>query len=273
MKICWDNLEKLTFTKNGNFKVNGVGSTYYEKICTNCKNFFLGQSSNIYCDDVCAKTSEIYLHKKSITLLGKPGTPLGKESREKISIANSKDKHPLWKGGYDNIPLYDTYACQLEPYEQCRRNADDPNILEVKCTYCGKWYMPTLNSVRHRIQRLNSDANRFYCHNNCKKVCPLFNQSAQQLIKQDMVRAGLILPEELIREVQPELRQMSFARDDYICVKCGSTGPLHCHHIDPVISNPIESADVDNCITLCVNCHKEAHKISGCGYHELRDCT
>lgn len=29
--------------------------------------------------------------------------------------------------------------------------------------------------------------------------------------------------------------------------------------------NPIESADVDNCITLCVDCHQKVHQQDGCG--------
>jgi hypothetical protein len=31
-----------------------------------------------------------------------------------------------------------------------------------------------------------------------------------------------------------------------------------------------KSADMDNCITLCVKCHKETHRLPGCGYYELR---
>ena len=53
------------------------------------------------------------------------------------------------------------------------------------------------------------------------------------------------------REAQPELRQMVFQLDDWKCMKCESTKSLHCHHITGVELNPIESADIDNCITLC----------------------
>jgi len=265
MKICWDNLEKLKFTTNGNFKVNGRGATYYEKVCLECGEYFLGQSSNIYCDDVCTKTSEVYLHKKSIALLGKPGHPLDDAAKIKISEKNSRANHGMWKGGYciNNIPLYNTYTPQLEPYKQCRRNQDDPNILEVKCTYCGQWYIPSLYAIRHRIRGINKNGGHgLYCSEECKQECPIYHK-----IKHYKGQEG-----HNSREVQPQLRQMTFTRDDYICVKCGSTGPLHCHHIDPVISNPIESADLDNCITLCVDCHKEAHRLPGCGYSELR-CT
>jgi len=55
------------------------------------------------------------------------------------------------------------------------------------------------------------------------------------------------------REVQPELRQLVLKRDNYTCQKCDKCNvELHCHHITGVEQNPIESADVDNCITLCI---------------------
>ena len=74
------------------------------------------------------------------------------------------------------------------------------------------------------------------------------------------------------REVQPELRQMRLEKDDYTCQKCHRTideAELHCHHITGVEQNPIESADLDNCITLCKKCHKWAHTQKGCRYFEL----
>jgi len=37
-----------------------------------------------------------------------------------------------------------------------------------------------------------------------------------------------------------------------------------------VVNNPLESADLDNCVTLCKNCHKEVHGKEGCKYNELR---
>jgi 5-methylcytosine-specific restriction endonuclease McrA len=71
--------------------------------------------------------------------------------------------------------------------------------------------------------------------------------------------------------VQHELRQMVLARDNYTCKNCGSKDkPLHCHHIYPASIDPIESADLDNCMTLCEDCHKEVHKKDGCRYSQLR---
>ncbi len=74
------------------------------------------------------------------------------------------------------------------------------------------------------------------------------------------------------REVQPQLRKLVLKRDNWMCVKCNRTDTLHCHHIDPVKNNPIESADVNNCVTLCIDCHKESHQVDGCGYNELKGC-
>jgi len=57
------------------------------------------------------------------------------------------------------------------------------------------------------------------------------------------------------------------------CAKRGKTideVQIHCHHITGVKQNPIESADIDNCITLCKNCHKEVHQQDGCKYYELK---
>jgi 5-methylcytosine-specific restriction endonuclease McrA len=182
-----------------------------------------------------------------------------------------------WKGGYNSngIPLYDTYAPQLEWCEEVRRNADDPNVLEVRCTYCDKWYIPKIWQVKNRIGSLKDSyngENRFYCSENCKHACPIYNKKPETLIKEDAVRAGKMPWLELDREVQHELRQMVLERDGYVCQKCGSTENLHCHHILPVAVEPLLSADIDNCITLCADCHKAVHKLPGCGYNEISIC-
>jgi 5-methylcytosine-specific restriction endonuclease McrA len=63
---------------------------------------------------------------------------------------------------------------------------------------------------------------------------------------------------------------MVFERDNYICQRCGSEIKLHCHHIDPVSRNPVESADLDNCVTLCEGCHELMHTSTGCKKYKLR---
>jgi len=183
-----------------------------------------------------------------------------------------------WKGGVTKkkIPFYDTYASQLDWCEEIRRSLTDENILEVKCVYCGKWFIPSISSISNRLQFIKGNnkysENRLYCSDGCKKACPTFGKTAETLMKEDAIRAGRLSWLELNREVQPELRQIVFKRDSYKCVKCNSDVELHCHHVYPVATDPLLSADVDNCIILCVECHKEVHKMPGCKYNELKEC-
>ena len=186
------------------------------------------------------------------------------------SVLNRGGKNSsLWKGGVRqfNIPLYETYAPQLEKYQPVYNiEQGNLNLLGVECAFCKKIFVPKEASVRHRVEAINGRTggeHNFYCSHNCKKACPTYGQ---KLWPKGFKPATY-------REVQPELRKMVLARDNYKCVKCGSileAAELHCHHIDPVINNPIESADIDNCITLCKGCHKQVHKLPGCIYQELK---
>ena len=73
------------------------------------------------------------------------------------------------------------------------------------------------------------------------------------------------------RELQSELRKLVLEEDEFTCQRCGKTDmKLFCHHIKAVVSNPIESADINNCIGLCESCHKNVHSQPGCRFFELR---
>ena len=279
MKICWDNLENIRLTKNGNFrdfvkKVNYIYKTnckqcgepflayaYKESkfCCKNCVNVFW--QGKIFSDNIRKNMSR-----------GQKNKIFTKEHRKNLAKAQT-DKHHLkgtikklsgknsssWKGGVTkrNIPLYDTYASQIDWCEEVRRNKEDPNILEVRCTYCGGWLIPNISSVYRRIFSINdkrTGENRFYCSKECKQECSIYNQ--RKWPKGFKINTS--------REVQPELRKLVLERDEYQCVKCGSKGHLHCHHITGIEINPIESADINNCVTLCKQCHNKVHKLKEC---------
>jgi len=328
MKICWDNLEKLRYSKKTNKWYRGTSSYIYKEKCKGCGNPFLSAVSSIgnYCDNKCQleyshpmkgkkhskeskkkmsrSAKENLKDKKNHPMYGKKhtketiqkikenqpntsgknnsfyGKKHSEETRKRISselkkLYHNKENHPSWKGGYDikNIPFYDTYISQINYVEECKRNQEDPNILEVKCTWCGKWFIPKKTDVRRRIQSLIGQLNgecRFYCSNGCKENCPIYNKTPETLMKEDAVRAGRLSWLELNREVQPELRQMVFERDGWKCIKCGEIEGLHCHHIEGIRWNPLESADIDMVITVCSNCHKEIHQKEGCGYNDMK---
>ena len=89
------------------------------------------------------------------------------------------DKSYLWKGGVDklNIPLYDTYAHQIDFCEEVRRDPDNEDWLQVRCTNCNEWFMPTLTATKNRVSATkNNGGLRFYCSDKCKHSCSIYGQ-------------------------------------------------------------------------------------------------
>lgn len=164
-----------------------------------------------------------------------------------------------------NLVLYDKFAHSIDFAEEVRRDPKDENVLQVRCAYCGRWFTPNLSRIGARMAALNwnmkdNNEGRLYCSDACKQECPIFRQ----------VGFPKGYKKATSRETQPELRQLVLKRDNYECQKCGAIEPLHCHHMTGVEQNPIESADVDNCITLCKKCHKFVHTQEGCKYFQLQ---
>jgi len=206
----------------------------------------------VHCNASCAK-------------MGKTNPQYGMYGEKNSMYGRTGKSNPAWKGGVtkSKLPIYDTYAKQLSWCELVRRNKQDRSILEVKCAYCGKWYIPKRSDVSNRLCYLKgqrTSENRLYCSKQCKKECPIYRKSLYQADFEISTS----------REVQPELRQMVFKRDNWTCQKCGSTKSLHCHHTEGIRWEPLESADIDKCITFCKNCHKEVHRKDGCKYHEMQ---
>lgn len=155
--------------------------------------------------------------------------------------------------------FYNTYANKISFADKVRRNKDNPDILETACTYCNDWFISTRINISTRAKRINDDLSRLYCSDKCKKECSIYWKTNTSKDYQLVTS----------REVQPELRQLVFERDNWTCQKCNlhknklKVG-LHCHHIKGIRWEPIESADKDKCITYCKNCHEETHQIPGC---------
>ena len=250
MKICWDNLEKLRYSQRTGKWYYGQCTYIYVESCEQCGEPYLKyKDMNNFCSRPCSMT----------------GRKHSEESKKKMSKSHKGKISGNNKGNVEknNIPLYDTYAHQIDYVEKVRRNPDDENILEVKCAYCGKWYVPKKTEIVKRIQSLNVkriEEDRLYCSVYCKKECPIYWQ----------IKYPKGYKKASSREVQPELRHMVLERDNWTCQKCGSTKSLHCHHVEGIRWEPLESADIDKCITYCKKCHKEAHKIEECGYYDMQ---
>ena len=186
------------------------------------------------------------------------------ETRKKISESR-KGKYkgvynPNWKGGYfsKGIPLYDNFKDKL--VEKIRRNDDDKNILEVKCSYnmCGKWFVPSLWDVYHRIECLD-DVNgmgegKLYCSEKCKMKCPIYGLNYDPIEK--INKDG-----NLYNYANHQLfREFVLKRDKHKCQYCGKQAE-HVHHERPQKLEPFFALDPDLAWSVCKKCHYEkAHK-------------
>lgn len=262
MKICWDRLEGVCLTKSGFFRKGTV--TYVEmEACKVCKEPYLTENSrqSNFCGLSCAVSGE------NNPFFGKIPSI---ENRKGVSISNSNRIGILngnYKGGIGALGLtsYDTHKDTLGLYEEVREQKGT-KILEVKCVYCGRWFVPTYVEVNHRltaINSLNKGECRLYCSENCKQACPTYGRKLYPKGFKHVTS----------REVSTYLRQMVFERDGWTCQICGKTTEeiqLHCHHMDPVAQYPMLQNDMDSCITLCKDCHKTVHMQYGCRYVDLR---
>lgn len=183
--------------------------------------------------------------------------------------------NPSWKGGVTelNKPLYDTYANKLSKYHKVYKikeviNSNVLSLLGVECNNCGVIFVPSRSNVKHRIDSINgktTGSNYFYCSESCKNKCSVFKQHKYP---------RWLSKNKYIRRDQSNWAKIVKKRDNYTCQICGiSSKKLVAHHVKPVATNPIESLDIDNGITLCDNCHKKIHKLSWCTLSYLRKCS
>jgi hypothetical protein len=190
------------------------------------------------------------------------------ENKEKISKHHSEYRESnreklleISKVYQKKLALYNTYINQISLYEETRQDPDNIELIQVKCNKCENWFNPTNIQVFARIKAIEGfhsagTENRLYCSDNCKQTCSVF---AQKKYSSNGKKSN-----NKRRPLQSQLRELVLERDNNTCQLCGSTEDLICHHFTGVEQNPIESADVDNCITVCKKCDKRIHSQNGC---------
>ena len=160
---------------------------------------------------------------------------------------------------------YNVYASQLEwcENEEVRRNPKYRADLQVRCTYCRKWFDPTQKQVESRVGSLKgwvTGANRFYCSEKCKNNCCLYNQ--QKYRRGENPNKS---QREQLSYLSCKLREEVLKRDNYKCQheNCQETTieNLECHHILCWSLYEEYRLNPDNCITLCKFHHQKASSI------------
>jgi hypothetical protein len=254
MKICYDTLKNVYLTKNKN------------------RNFRKGRSTLVYRDN-CAKCGEPYLTPKdrpsefcctSCAQKGKKFTETHLSNLCGPRLAIRGKNNPNWRGGVtnDKLPLYDTFINQLNLVEETKVyiNKDGLELLQVRCSKCRKWFVPTRNAVTTRIRCLNVfgiGEGRFYCSDKCIGSCEVYRKNPNLHLepKNNSRSVQFATDSELIVWSQKVMK-----RANYKCEICGDIAE-HTHHIQPKKLEPGLILDPDNGLAVCKICHyKYGHK-------------
>jgi len=268
MKICWDNLEGVKLTKNGVFLKNDSTSFVYKESCEYCKDPYLTnkhKQSN-FCGKSCShKGTQPWSGKKhTASTLDKMSKSAYKRSQNKeygakLSDAQRGSKNRNWKGGVSSkgLPLYETYKNSLWPEDVRYTLVEGLKLLNIKCTKCSKWFVPTTDEVQRRLKYLNekiTSENRFYCSNECKSACSIYGQ---------IKYPKYFTPKKYLTYTSSELRVWAeevLYRGKYICAFCGEKATV-AHHIEPKKLEPYKALDPDNGLACCGTCHiRYGHK-------------
>ena len=264
---CFEDLSEYTYLyKRDVFRRKNLYYKY-KLSCAECgKPFFMRITyPTNFCSKICANKSKEVRSKISKSLTG-----IKRTKKECIAISKRMSKGDVVRL---NIPLYNTYAKQLEPVEETK---DIEDVLYVRCSLCGKWFMPKRTIVDMRAQYIKGNIdreNRFYCSDTCKNNCPIFNKRkypAGSNPRKHRNKNKLFTDYELAVWSREVLK-----RANYICEFCGSNATI-AHHELPKKTNPFFALDPINGVACCSECHnKYGHRDKNCLYISLanKKCT
>ena len=235
MKICYDNLEDMYLSYKGTFRKNGT--SYVEaEACLNCGEIYITQvgKHERFCSKHCSNS---YRTVSTLT-------------REKMSINNGNLKGNVTKL---NLPLFDTFVERLQPVEETRIKIDacGRELLEVKCSKCNAWFIPSIPAVYRRAYALVGDTygeNRFYCSEDCKNNCEVYGKNPNNYLVIDN-------KEQFYNNYELSIWSKEvLKRANYKCEYCGQLAE-HAHHIQPKKLEPGIALDPVNGLGVCKKCH------------------
>ena len=148
------------------------------------------------------------------------------------------------------------------------------NGIYKTCTVCGKQYYVRNNRtetskycskncwINRRVlaiceycnKPITSYFGKKYCSRECSHKAMVGDKATRWVdgksLERDRARLGTQLK---------AWRKEVFMRDNYTCQECGVKGFIHAHHIKEWALYEDKRFDIDNGITLCVNCHSKIH--------------
>jgi len=207
--------------------------------------------------------SEKTRKKLSDIAKGKPSPnkniPLSVESKKKISKANKNTIEKI----NNKYPIF-------SKIEKLRYNPDKPGEKEIQ-VHCKNhncknskeqdgWFTPPYQQFFERIRQIEhpegNGGSYFYCCDECKQECPLYNLKVNSIINQNNLSDDIqYTPSEY-----NIWRNEVLSRSNYKCEYCGNEA-THAHHSRPQKLESFHSLDPDYGIACCEKCHYEkGHK-------------
>lgn len=248
----------------------GTGDGYTDFICPQCGKEFQEYNSNLrrygrqYCSQECKKAAEINSKITTICLTcGKEFVHAPSAKRKYCSHSCSAKGTRNRTGRKGTFKIFTCEVCggQFRDYIQRQRK-----YCSRKCFHIAHKEMP----IMHRQGSDNpSWKNNFreceHCHCVFKPKTKITRYCSMKCMGK--ARTGENNPNwnggSPAHNQHPyrckNWRNAVLKRDNYMCQNCGATDKLHAHHIKPWASHPDSRFDIDNGLTLCVDCHRLAH--------------
>jgi len=170
------------------------------------------------------------------------------------------------KGISHYIKTYPTFS----KIEEMRYNPKNHKFREIQ-VHCknhncpnskehGGWFSPNYQTIYERIRQLEhpegNDGNYFYCSDECKNKCPLFNMRPSSIINKNNLPYEVYYTSEEYQIFRNEVLK----REEHNCEYCGEKA-TYVHHSRPQKLEPFYSLDPDFGIACCKKCHYEyGHK-------------
>lgn len=153
----------------------------------------------------------------------------------------------------EKYPLF----CKVEEIRDCETGLG----VEVRCRKCGEWFKPGRLQLKSRISVIEKTnrhtictENNFYCSDNCKNSCPLYNLRSDPLERKEV--SDNVPTSNELKIWSDEVLKQQLAQYGYnFCTKCQRMENLAAHHIDPKKIEPFYALDPDNGIVFCSDCH------------------
>lgn len=177
----------------------------------------------------------------------------------KPRAVRTDEEKDLLKKSYRMSPApYEVYGDKIPVTDHPVEDESTGHLL-VTCTNCKKLFTPTRSQVGNRLSALSRDyrgESNFYCADECRESCTLYNFSPERHYDPRLTREG-----NRARSCQTDsLKQLQCDEVGHnYCERCGDIVDVELHHTHPVAQFKNEAINSAGHMLLCLHCHKELH--------------